>query len=251
VLVDSFERLQINEDDDAAIAAALSESADQCDRPDCPDNLRYASEMSQNRSTVAVAVAPRRGVLADLLGFLAPSGTDEDSSSGFSPFAELQEERAARREEKQLQRRLAEFGLVRCQVAGDGNCQFRAIADQVYHSQRTHRVVRGLVIKELQTHPERYQQFIHHEFEAYVANMSVSGAWGDHITLQAAANSLNIAIHLLTSFPSDAQAHILVEPLSGAPVSEIWLSYIRQRHYDSLYNADSPSRPSPPSCLLA
>ena len=256
LIIDSIERLQANEEDDAAIAAILAADNEGYDRPDFPENLRRGTDLDA-AITQHVTVSARRGFLTDLLGLFtlpSPDGGGFDSDAGSSGLlrsrGEELEERLARREEKRLNARLRDFGLRRNCVAGDGNCQFRALADQIYRNKSMHRVVRGLVIKELRQRPERYQQFIHHPYDAYVAHMSVSGNWGDHVTLQAAANALNVAVHLITSASSDKEAHIVLEPAGNNPVREIWLSYIMQRHYDSIYPADSPVR-SDQKCVIA
>ncbi|THU68669.1 hypothetical protein C4D60_Mb08t06290 [Musa balbisiana] len=44
--------------------------------------------------------------------------------------------------------RLAMYGLAELQVEGDGNCQFRAVADQLFHNPEYHRHVRKAVVKQ-------------------------------------------------------------------------------------------------------
>ncbi|KAF3619385.1 putative cyanidin-3-O-glucoside 2-O-glucuronosyltransferase-like [Capsicum annuum] len=47
-----------------------------------------------------------------------------------------------------LSSRLAAYGLAEFQIQGDGNCQFRALADQLYHNPEYHKHVRKEVVKQ-------------------------------------------------------------------------------------------------------
>ncbi|XP_060213654.1 OVARIAN TUMOR DOMAIN-containing deubiquitinating enzyme 11-like isoform X3 [Lycium barbarum] len=47
-----------------------------------------------------------------------------------------------------LSGRLAAYGLAEFQIQGDGNCQFRALADQLYHNPEFHKHVRKEVVKQ-------------------------------------------------------------------------------------------------------
>ncbi|KAF3667073.1 hypothetical protein BC332_18638 [Capsicum chinense] len=44
--------------------------------------------------------------------------------------------------------RLATYGLTEMQIEGDGNCQFRALSDQLYHNPEYHKLVRKEVVKQ-------------------------------------------------------------------------------------------------------
>ena len=48
-----------------------------------------------------------------------------------------------------LETRLDMYGLVERTVRGDGNCQFRALADQLYRSEDMHADVRRTVVHQL------------------------------------------------------------------------------------------------------
>lgn len=193
-----------------------------------PERLR-AHETSpqldqQVRSTVKVPA--RRKLMDEVLSFLTPPALSDD----------LEAEREAARADRRLARRLEQFQLGRYEVRGDGNCQFRSIADQVYRSQSMHRLVRELVVRELRQRPDRYRQFVHYHYDEYCHRMAYSGTWGDHITLQAAANGLGIAIHLITSSEREDESHLVIEPAdSEKPQREIWIAYVSQQHYDSIY----------------
>ncbi|KAG8456899.1 hypothetical protein KFE25_012689 [Diacronema lutheri] len=138
--------------------------------------------------------------------------------------------------------RLSAWGLRERVVEGDGNCQFRALADQLWGSQAQHALVRRLACAQLAAAPERYSCFVaettaaecagsggggsggevaaKRAFAAYVARMRAPGAWGDHLTLQAVADRLGVEIALVTSFEGRANgdetdAVVLVTPWPG------------------------------------
>lgn len=137
--------------------------------------------------------------------------------------------------------RLAAYGLAELQVEGDGNCQFRALADQLFRSPNYHRHVRKEVVKQLQHFQELYEGYVPMCYKAYLKDMKRSGEWGDHVTLQAAADRFTAKICLLTSFRNNCLIEIV--PMDKAPLKELWLSFWSEVHYNSLYETDDlPSR---------
>mmetsp|Transcript_30332 Transcript_30332/g.70546 ORF Transcript_30332/g.70546 Transcript_30332/m.70546 type:complete len:144 (-) Transcript_30332:132-563(-) len=83
-----------------------------------------------------------------------------------------------------LARLLRRLGLRERPVRGDGNCQFRALADQLYGSEEHHATIREQVVQQLQVRAERYCGFVPGSFKGYLAEMARDGTWGDHVTLQ-------------------------------------------------------------------
>ncbi|MCI03314.1 OTU domain-containing protein, partial [Trifolium medium] len=66
---------------------------------------------------------------------------------------------------------------------------FRALSDQLYNTPDHHKFVRRKVVNQLKSHPDIYEGYVPMKFSEYLENMSRSGEWGDHVTLQAAADS--------------------------------------------------------------
>ncbi|KAJ8759106.1 hypothetical protein K2173_004112 [Erythroxylum novogranatense] len=95
------------------------------------------------------------------------------------------------------------YDLVENKVEGDGNCQFRALSDQLYRS------------------PEMYEGYVPMSFSEYLKKMDKSGEWGDHVTLQAAADSDTCYIEIL--------------PHSQKSKRVIFLSFWAEVHYNSIY----------------
>jgi len=143
-------------------------------------------------------------------------------------------------------------------IDADGNCQFRAIADQMYGNQDDHEVVRQEVISEMENNSERYIEGLYmlrvadlaeYEVEtgmrsqadmdqgemwtAYIAELrrgplpNTSFGWGDDITLQAAANLYGVQIQVYGGSP------ILVENLNGTAERTLHL-FCKDSHYTSL-----------------
>ncbi|XP_021274961.1 OTU domain-containing protein DDB_G0284757-like [Herrania umbratica] len=50
---------------------------------------------------------------------------------------------------ERLSERLATYGLAELQIEGDGNCQFRALADQLFRNPDYHKHVRRQIVKQV------------------------------------------------------------------------------------------------------
>ncbi|KAL3536257.1 hypothetical protein ACH5RR_004718 [Cinchona calisaya] len=129
--------------------------------------------------------------------------------------------------------RLQLYDLVEHKVQGDGNCQFRALSDQVYRSPEHHEFVRQQVVSQLQAHPEMYEGYVPMEYSEYLNRMSENGEWGDHVTLQAAADSYGMKIFVITSFRDTCYIEILPKIQKSKRV--ICLSFWAEVHYNSIY----------------
>nr|XP_010942316.1 OTU domain-containing protein DDB_G0284757 isoform X2 [Elaeis guineensis] len=101
---------------------------------------------------------------------------------------------------QRLLQRLNAYGLYEVKVSGDGNCQFRALSDQMYRSPEHHKHVRKEIVKQLKECHSLYEGYVPMKYKHYCKKMAKSGEWGDHITLQAAADKFVAKICLLTSF---------------------------------------------------
>eukprot|EP00257_Ricinus_communis_P016624 XP_015574854.2 RNA polymerase sigma factor sigF, chloroplastic [Ricinus communis] len=165
---------------------------------------------------------------------------------------------------ERLLNRLQLFDFFEVKVQGDGNCQFRALSDQLYSTPDRHKVVRRQVVNQLRSHPEIYEGYVPMEYGDYLKKMSKSGEWGDHVTLQAAADTYGVKILVMTSFKDTCYIEIL--PINQKTKGAIFLSFWAEVHYNSIYfqgdttsnefrkkkkwwsfgNRHSPSSPPPP-----
>lgn len=116
-------------------------------------------------------------------------------------------------------KRLENMQLRERKVGTDGNCQFRALSDQLFGHEKHHDIVRRKVVAQLCETPSRYSAYILEGYEAYVTRMGLDGTWGDHITLQAASDCFNVEICLVHSFKSDEV--ITVHPIIAEEPEEV------------------------------
>ncbi|CAI9108425.1 OLC1v1008009C2 [Oldenlandia corymbosa var. corymbosa] len=145
---------------------------------------------------------------------------------------------------QRLTQRLNVYGLYEVKVSGDGNCQFRAVSDQLYRSPEYHRHIRKEVVKQLKDYQSLYEGYVPMKYKRYYKKMAKSGEWGDHVTLQAAADKFAAKICLLTSFRDTCFIEIV--PQYQPPKRELWLSFWSEVHYNSLYDLrDAPLHRKP------
>lgn len=202
---------------------------------------------------------------------------DEKSSSASSPgtealikaapvpsFANFADESSVKykptREEKirdgilLLRERIQHLKVKMEVMADDGNCQFRAIAHQLYNGDQDgwHMKVRATVVAYMHKHSAEFSFLFEDEkeFNRYLGSMARERTWGDELTLKAACNAYNCVIHILTSerehyyvcYKPDSclseetgDACNKKTPASTAPPPmDIFLAYISPIHYNSI-----------------
>ena len=138
-----------------------------------------------------------------------------------------------------LVERLRDFGLQEFDVAGDGNCQYRALAHQLFDNVELHADVRRTACRQLAAEADRYRGFVATEddvdYEAWVARMACAGEWGDHVTLQAAADAYGTRICLVTSYEDRGILRVEpAEPIEGEEPRTAWLAFWAEIHYSSI-----------------
>ncbi|KAL8447476.1 hypothetical protein Emed_004359 [Eimeria media] len=92
-------------------------------------------------------------------------------------------------------------GLVVRSIVADGNCLFRAAADQLYGDQGMHMKLREAAVSYIRSHPDDFQAFLDTEeesFDEYVKRLSREGTWGGQLELQAIslAHKVNLLIYV-------------------------------------------------------
>lgn len=100
-------------------------------------------------------------------------------------------------------------------VRADGSAQFRALAELLYGSEEAHPVVRLLVLGELLAQPAVYAGAVETgrrpaPYDEYVAHMARDAAWGDRISLAAAAAVLGH--HILVYSPASPRPLLVPSP---------------------------------------
>ena len=134
-----------------------------------------------------------------------------------------------------LDTRLKLYNLREKVVRGDGNCQFRAVADQLFRDQERHAECRAVVINQLRRASDDYAPYVPEDFDAYVDSMAKDTAWGDHITLQAAADAYGVRMCVISSYRDNFLVEITPKTQRSARVC--WISFWAEVHYNSVYPA--------------
>ncbi|KAL6980324.1 hypothetical protein U1Q18_052669 [Sarracenia purpurea var. burkii] len=134
---------------------------------------------------------------------------------------------------QRLLERLRVYDLVELKVQGDGNCQFRSLSDQIYRNTEHHKFVRQQVVEQLNLHPELYEGYVPMTYDDYLKHISKTGEWGDHVTLQAAADVYGVKIFIITSFKDTCYIEILPHAQKSKRI--IFLSFWAEVHYNSIY----------------
>lgn len=78
--------------------------------------------------------------------------------------------------------------------------QFRALSDQLYRTPHEHGYIRAAAIAQLQSYPNLYREYIPEDYREYCQRMQQFGTWGDHVTLQAVADTFGVRIAIMTSY---------------------------------------------------
>ena len=173
-------------------------------------------------------------------GFQAPAAIVSSAAS-----RELQPKRIASvparavadNDHNRLTNRLLTYGLKEKKVRGDGNCQFRAIADQLFRDQERHAECRAAVVQQLQRERDHYSVFVPENYDAYVAEMARETSWGDHITLQAAADAYGVGMCIISTYKDNFVIEIIPRVKRSERV--LWISFWAEVHYNSIYHINA------------
>ena len=147
-----------------------------------------------------------------------------------------------------LASRLAKLGLASHEMRGDGNCQFRGLAFNLFGSQEHHAIVRKACCDHIKTHADFFAVFFDgsDEFERYLANMSQDRHWGDELTLRAAVEAYSCIAHIISSeaqnwylvytpeSTDDVEMMLPVGVTAPPKNKDVYLSYVSPIHYNSV-----------------
>eukprot|EP00026_Physarum_polycephalum_P011271 Phypoly_transcript_11478.p1 GENE.Phypoly_transcript_11478~~Phypoly_transcript_11478.p1 ORF type:complete len:280 (+),score=21.29 Phypoly_transcript_11478:126-965(+) len=148
-----------------------------------------------------------------------------------------------------MKERLEKHGFIEAPVVPDGNCQMRALADQIHGDENYHADVRSKIIAWLSKN-EKFPiddsgstlgDFIDRDhyprWSSYVIYMSRNGSWGDHITLVAAAEVYGVQISIISNVDDGGAGQYMttITPRSQKPTKTVNLSHWHELHYNSLH----------------
>ncbi|KAJ1883969.1 2-oxoglutarate dehydrogenase E1 component, partial [Kickxella alabastrina] len=144
-----------------------------------------------------------------------------------------------------LNRQLKQNGLYCKDIAGDGNCLFRSLADQVDGTPDTHQRHRSAVCDYMERHPDEFAPFMDEsqDFPSYLRNMRQLSVYGGNLELVAFARNYRVDIKVY-------QMGGTVFVISGAPAGDpldsrrsmptVHIAYHSYEHYSSVRNSRGP-----------
>ena len=133
---------------------------------------------------------------------------------------------------ERLSQRLLHLGLSLDVQAGDGNCQFRALAKQIFGDPEKHDIVRRRAVGYIANHRARFEPYLGKQYlDKYLAEMAKLGTWGDELTLRAASESFECMISVITS----ERMNWFVRYIPDKSVrGEVFLAYSSPVHYNAI-----------------
>ncbi|XVE59605.1 hypothetical protein DITRI_Ditri05aG0059300 [Diplodiscus trichospermus] len=122
-------------------------------------------------------------------------------------------------------------GLEVKRMLEDGNCLFRAVADQVYGDSEAYDLIRHLCIDYMEQERDHFSQFITEGFTSYCKRKRRDKVYGNNVEIQALSEMYNRPIHIYS---------YSIEPINifhgsyNTDTPPIRLSFHHGNHYNSL-----------------
>ncbi|MED6156895.1 hypothetical protein PIB30_018640 [Stylosanthes scabra] len=120
----------------------------------------------------------------------------------------------------------------------DGNCLFRAIADQVYGDSELYDEVRQMCIDYMEKERDHFSQFITEGFTTYCKRKRRDKVYGNNVEIQAICEMYNRPIHI---YSYSTEPINIFQRSYNTDTPPIRLSYHHGNHYNSLVD---PRRPT-------
>lgn len=131
-----------------------------------------------------------------------------------------------------LAARLDRLNLDVVAMAGDGNCQFRALSHELYGTADHHLVVRKAAISHITSRRTEFDCFLGEDFDSYVRGMARACTWGDELTLRAVCDAYGVIINVVTS--DVANWWLTYKPAELKNPRELFLTYVAPIHYNAV-----------------
>lgn len=151
------------------------------------------------------------------------------------------EQRDPNEELKRLDEHLAVYNLEVKNVSRDGNCLFRAVADQICGESPSCRrsdeadEVRRRTVLYMTDHREDFEQFVSEldgPWDRYLENMSMCGTWGSQLELTAICKSYRI--HMLVFQATTGDSYEMQWDAADEEEPCIMLAYVGGNHYNAV-----------------
>ncbi|XP_071411704.1 OTU domain-containing protein 4 isoform X4 [Pithys albifrons albifrons] len=129
-----------------------------------------------------------------------------------------------------MDRYLRSQGLYRKKVAKDGSCLFRAVAEQVLHSQSRHMDVRMACVDYLRKNREKFEAFIEGPFEEYLKNLENPQEWVGQVEISA-LSLMYKKDFIIYREPNASPSRVTENGFSD----KVLLCFSNGNHYDIVY----------------
>ena len=151
-----------------------------------------------------------------------------------------------------LRQRLRQCALKEKVMGSDGNCQFRALADQLFGNENRYADCRLKIIEQLWRDTDHYKASwcdtdITRDgpWDSFVQRLGVADEtgqpiWGGHHTLQAAADAYGVTVHVYSDVVGARDFPLKIESRYPAIGNRfVSVSHISEMHYNSVINYNS------------
>ncbi|KAF9138568.1 hypothetical protein BGX30_009006 [Mortierella sp. GBA39] len=144
---------------------------------------------------------------------------------------------------RELKHQLASLNLQLKDTMGDGNCLFRACADQFSGTEKDHPALRAEVCQYIDDHEEHFKLFLDNEtVEAHLGKMRRNGTYGGNIELVAFARMKKVDIKVYQPGYIYVIEGVDVKKEGSSPGQRpvMHIAYHSWEHYSSIRNIDGP-----------
>ncbi|KAF8949553.1 hypothetical protein BGZ46_005105 [Entomortierella lignicola] len=144
---------------------------------------------------------------------------------------------------RELKHQLAGLNLQLKDTMGDGNCLFRACADQFFGNENDHSSLRAEVCQYIEQHSDHFKSFLDNEtVEAHVSKMRKNGTYGGNIELVAFARMKLVDIKVYQPGYIFVIEGVDVKKEGSSPGQRpvMHIAYHSWEHYSSIRNIDGP-----------
>ncbi|KAG2331888.1 hypothetical protein Bca4012_018540 [Brassica carinata] len=116
-------------------------------------------------------------------------------------------------------------------MLADGNCLFRAVADQVYGDSESYDLTRQMCMDYMEHERDHFSQFITEGFTSYLNRKRRDKVYGNNVEIQALAEMYNRPIHI---YSYSTEPINIFQGSYNTDTPPIRLSYHHGNHYNSL-----------------
>ncbi|CAM8919785.1 unnamed protein product [Rhodiola kirilowii] len=152
------------------------------------------------------------------------NSADEHNPCFVSSYTDIERERQFEIDIKRAK------GLEVKRMLEDGNCLFRAVADQVYGDSEAYDLTRQMCIDYMERERDHFSQFVTEGFTSYCKRKRRDKVYGNNVEIQALAEMYSRPIHIY-SYSTEP-----INIFQGSYITDvpIRLSYHQGNHYNSL-----------------